>query len=53
MKWEKLTISGYIPKGAILKIEDFLWKVTRRRKRTDGSLIVYVKEYKPIVIRKK
>jgi hypothetical protein len=51
-KWEKLfikniNIPGGIPRGAIISIGGYLWKVRRRKGK-----IIYVKEFNPIIITK-
>lgn len=44
--------AGIIPRAAILKIGEYLYKVRRRVKRKDGKLMVYVQPYQPIIIKK-
>ncbi len=48
-KWGRLEISGFpIPKGAVIQIEEYFYKVMRRGK---GG-IAYFLPYKPIIVKK-
>lgn len=41
-----------IPRAAILKIGEYLYKVRRRVKRKDGRITIYVTPYTPIEIKR-
>lgn len=44
--------AAMIPRAAILKIGEYLYKVRRRIKRKDGRITIYVTPYQPIIIKK-
>lgn len=51
--WEKIEVDQKVPKGAVIDVGGYLWRVMRRGKKKGGKFPIYLEMFKPLIIRKK